>query len=468
MRTALHSASCRCVRSCVVLKVDQRPVSNSAMSLDSTAVFESKVREYLLEEHLSRFRTLGWTTFGNLAFASDYVPGQSDGAIFDRDLAVNAFGRADHPDKPKLRRLFVEAYAVAAWDIRRRCESTDSDAPRKLPTQEREVRRERVVARLPGIRVVGEMEPSYRLQDLCFEIWDTNVVKHVTWEQATKRESELHGVKTERAWHVDASGFLKETETLEPASADVRSDLRLLWAMRRRGIAFEMADLASYETMEAASDRLLAAYLETPIEGFARVSLDQLFRADQFLFSKLSELCRHGVRRGADGRRPFDIHVPAILESPRFQYLITGLPVGNASSRGSPVSDSTATEPKKRSALEQANRDLRNESKRLRSMAASSDSSHSQWQPSGGGRGGKGSGKHGGKGQGKSKRRPTMPAALSGKNFQSESGEPICFAFNLPGGCTQAKPGSRCSRGMHICAEPGCGGHHSLQHHSSK
>ena len=111
------------------------------MSLDSVALFETKVAEYHLEAHLPRFRTLGWTTFGNLAFASDYVPGQSDGAIFDRDLARPAFGESDHPDKPKLRRLFVEAYAVAAWEIRRRCESTDSDAPRKLPAQERELRK---------------------------------------------------------------------------------------------------------------------------------------------------------------------------------------------------------------------------------------------------------------------------------------------------------------------------------------
>jgi hypothetical protein len=436
------------------------------MSLDSTVVFESKVREYQLEEHLPRFRTLGWTSFGNLAFASDYVPGQSDGAIFDRDLAVSAFGRADHPDKPKLRRLFVEAYAVAAWDIRRRCESTDSDAPRRLPPQERETRRARIADRLPGISVVGEMEPSYRLQDLCFQIWDTGLVTHITWEQSTKRESEIHGVKTEKAWHVDASGFLKASETPVPASADVRSDLRLLWAMRRRAIALEMTDLASYETMDAVSERLLAAYLETPLEGFARVSFEQLFRADQYLFTTLSGMCarQHGVKRGPDGRRPFDIFVPQILESPKFQYLITGLPLGGASTRGSPASDSAATEPKKRSSLEQANKDLRNENKRLRT-AARSDSSHTHGH-SGSGKGGKGSGKSGSKGQGK-QRRPTMPPALSGKNFQSESGEPICFAFNLPNGCTQAKPGARCNRGLHICAEPGCGGHHSLQTHSS-
>jgi hypothetical protein len=30
------------------------------------------------------------------------------------------------------------------------------------------------------------------------------------------------------------------------------------------------------------------------------------------------------------------------------------------------------------------------------------------------------------------------------------------------------KPGQRCSKGYHVCAEPRCGGEHSLQQHGNK
>ena len=41
----------------------------------------------------------------------------------------------------------------------------------------------------------------------------------------------------------------------------------------------------------------------------------------------------------------------------------------------------------------------------------------------------------------------------------------LCWAFNLPNGCSAAKPGETCSKGLHVCAEPGCFKHHSLQQH---
>eukprot|EP00972_Heterocapsa_arctica_P081542 12020426-Heterocapsa_arctica.AAC.1 len=73
------------------------------MSVDSTPVFEERVRSLGLAAHLDRFKGLGWTTLGNLAFASDYVLGQSDGAVFVRDLVTPGLGSEDHEDKLKLR-----------------------------------------------------------------------------------------------------------------------------------------------------------------------------------------------------------------------------------------------------------------------------------------------------------------------------------------------------------------------------
>lgn len=76
---------------------------------------------------------------------------------------------------------------------------------------------------------------------------------------------------------------------------------------------------------------------------------------------------------------------------------------------------------------------------------------------------GRGKGKKGGKAM------PPVPAELRGKYHKNAAGEPICYGFNCASGCPEknVKPGERCSRGWHICAEPKCQKPHSLQQHSA-
>ena len=60
---------------------------------------------------------------------------------------------------------------------------------------------------------------------------------------------------------------------------------------------------------------------------------------------------------------------------------------------------------------------------------------------------------------------PAAPAALRNKATVTPAGERICFNFNLKGGCTEKEEKGACRRGLHVCAEPGCFGPHSLTNH---
>ena len=75
---------------------------------------------------------------------------------------------------------------------------------------------------------------------------------------------------------------------------------------------------------------------------------------------------------------------------------------------------------------------------------------------SGGGGGNQGSAKRHGKhkhgarqpnSKGKGKGKHADMAGFN-KKFQ---GEPICFNYNRPGGCTVAAPGAKCTHGWHVC-----------------
>jgi hypothetical protein len=438
------------------------------MSIDSIPVFEARVRDLDLGDHLEAFRALGWTTIANLAYATDHVPGVGESESFYRDIIIPGLKDREHPDRFKLRRLFLESWTLAAHQMRRDLDRADDDKPKALHTLEREKRLKAVSGRLKGLKIEGELEPSHKLVDLCFEMYDSGFLKYVSWEQCTKRDSELSAsAKQEsKTWKVDASGFMREATIPDPSKADLGSDYRLLLALRRRAIAFEMVDIAAYETLELLTDVLLKEYMKVPLPGHSKVSLEQIHRADREVFLRLSDMCRDGVKRLPDGRRPFDVHIPMIIESFTFRLLLAPLMVGDPSKSSSPQTHEDGS----KRALEQAVRDLRAENKRLRMQApranASSSNAHNQSKGGGAAKGAGRGGKGQGKGAGNPSRGPRMPPSLVGKSFQTAHGEPICFAFNLPSGCSQAKPGSRCQKGLHICAEPGCSGHHSLTNHT--
>ena len=78
------------------------------------------------------------------------------------------------------------------------------------------------------------------------------------------------------------------------------------------------------------------------------------------------------------------------------------------------------------------------------------------------GKAGKGKGKDkAGKGKGKDKGKDPqlkLPIALRfpGVNPNDGDGNPICYAYNLPGGCDKAPPGGRCPKGRHVCMLSSC------------
>ena len=76
----------------------------------------------------------------------------------------------------------------------------------------------------------------------------------------------------------------------------------------------------------------------------------------------------------------------------------------------------------------------------------------------------KGKGKKGG-GKGRPPAPKNFPAV--GCHSCTRSGQPICWAYNLPGGCDKTSPGKKCPKGIHVGCKPGCGQSHSYQIHAT-
>ena len=422
---------------------------------DSKQVFAQRVDELGMGELINPLKNKGWVSFGILAFVTEFVPGTSPPEIFLNEVVKPLVGdnQADIDRwKPLLKRLFMEAYTLAAHDIQSRSDGPDPDAPRKMPSAEREYRLTTLQTKLTGLVLEGELLPSHSLIDICSNMFEVGQVSYVPWEKCTKRDAEMNGAKVEKIWKPDSDGRIRESSVSSVPSAELGSDLLLRYTLQRRGLALEVANICDFATHELWVGILFDAMINPPPPGYAKVSWNQLRRADEEMFRQIARECRSGLRwRG--GLPPFELAMKSLLFNPSIRLMLMPLPIVGAAAAASASSgrepDWDPPGPSKRALRRQ---------KRQAEMAAK-----------GGGRDGGSTPKvprvEGPKGGGKDAGKGGNFKAMEGKvrNLPS-NGEPICFNYNIRG-CPNAAPGQRCPRGWHVCAETGCQKNHPMFEH---
>ena len=165
--------------------------------------------------------------------------------------------------------------------------------------------------------------------------------------------------------------------------------------------------------------------------GYSAVSVQQVLRADRAVFMYLSERLT-SLKRDAQNQLPLDLQLPAVLSQPNVAFHLLPLSGGAPKAPSAPK----ASNPKKRS----------RSPRRLQPVKGKGGPK---------GRSGKSRGPNG----------PNIPAGLINKALGTPQKQRLCWAYNLPNGCSKAKAGESCPKGIHLCAEPGCFKPHSLQDH---
>jgi len=218
--------------------------SENMALVDSTAEFLLRVSQLGLKEHETRFVEAGVATFAQLAFFSGYSPGGAE-EVFNDTLAAPLLGDGKHVHRPALRRLFVEAYTLAAADLQKRVEPRSDLHPSPMPSAEREARLQALLRRLPGVKLTPAYEPSHKALDLAHELYEINSVKHIDLSVCTTRRAELEGAKVDKTLKVDASAYLRENQVTTLANIDVKDLLTFRQALTRRSIMLDVADIVS-------------------------------------------------------------------------------------------------------------------------------------------------------------------------------------------------------------------------------
>jgi len=256
-------------------------------------------------------------------------------------------------------------------------------------------------------------------------------------------------VVEEVCWKFDpAAGSFKKGATGE-ILADNTSDLRWKMCQDRRGLAYDQVALLSNEVHARWVALMIKHKHRVPPPRYERVSWNQLFDADNELFTLAAQTAKGGIHPDSSGVKPLDAIFERLMLDNRVTFFLMPMPLG------APLRDTPG---------EAADRNAKKHKTDVGHHAIM------DWQGGsnsgqGNKKGGKGKGSSSGQSKGGNKRGggrtlPGGPFGVPGGQLTTTSkGKAICPDFNSSGGCNQgsrAKGVAHCPKGLHLCSAPKC------------
>ena len=206
---------------------------------------------------------------------------------------------------------------------------------------------------------------------------------------------------------------MKVTAAEDVVKVDHSTELQLQWALQRRGIALDQCRLIDWDVHQRWVQYLLGLLAKAAPEGYSRIKMEQLLKADRELFLVMAHDLQHSGERLSETPSPMNQAMPRLMTDPRITMHLLPLPTHAAKASSSTT---TPAPPKKENPATP-----------------------------------KGRGKVRREGKQSNKAKALCPAELKDYKQQDDQGRPICWAYNLKGGCKEPVTEGRCKKGAHIC-----------------
>jgi len=353
------------------------------------------------------------TTFMRMAFAigTPQVPA-TDEAFRAFATELNGGVEPSLTLMSLLRRLHFEAVTMVVAHLKTNVVTDAStEGGRKLPPVEKVARLNDQQARLRGISIKGELQPSYALVDIIAGIFDSGSIIWVPPSKCTKRDAEVQQTLKEKPTTLTLEQQTLKLSTADPKlKADTSNELLMQWALQRRGLAFDQCKLISNDIHERWVNMLLMQLIREAPSGYAKVNMEQILRADRELFTVMAQEHSGPFLNGPKGELPLDLLMSRLTTDPRISMHL--LPLPHAAGRTTAAS----------SVDEGANRahPTRNLQPKKKAKASS-------------------------------KAKANCPDELKGYKQFDDNNQPICWAFNMSKGCQEETKNGRCKKGSHVC-----------------
>ena len=303
--------------------------------IDSTAQFEARLREAnLTPEFIRALNTHGVTTLSHLAFALGQ-PGQAIADNTVENFVQAALGRVGQLNEiTALKRIAFEAQTYLVATLRQNVERGE-DQTRKIAFAERNTRLAALRAALTGISIQGEHEPSHSLLDRACGIYDSNSLKYLELSTCTSRTQEVQGTSKNKELTLERGSLIvKSSEDKTQCATD--SEIKIHYAMVRRGLALQFSRLMSYAQHTEWETWLFESIHREPPPGYARPSLAQVLQCDKAAWSRLTTTVTD-VRQTAAGQYPLGVALLAMRNDPNIALYLAPLakPASNPSAPSS-------------------------------------------------------------------------------------------------------------------------------------
>ena len=349
----------------------------------------------------------GLDTISKFAFSSSYVPGQQDEQPFRDAMQAALSNPPSVGEAATLRRLLHESCALTAAELKQTVDRSEDQGVKRLAQPERADRLRRQQEKLSRLAIRGNLEPSDRLVDVAVTMFEENRLSYIEPSACTSKSQEVLS-KSKEDKHISiVDGSLRIKNPANKLEAELGTDLLLRYALTRRGLALDQANILEFSLHDAWFEKLMEVKRTTSPPGHAAVQYNQLLNADRRLFTKLAELTRSGIQVEGAGR-PLDAIFPNATDHPEVQLLIQPLPSPSVSTNLKPDRDRPYRRPTT------------------------------------------GKGKHQGKGYN------LLPAQLRDYGVSSTpQGHALFFGYSFKN-CKLQVTRNRCSKGLHLCCYKGC------------
>lgn len=408
----------------------EKAIGRAMALVDSEAAFRKRLEEVVTDAGIRAAVIAGGIeTFSALAFAvgtPQTPPSDDDFRQFTDNILPAGYGMGAYSG---MRRLHFEATTLVVAQLKAQVTGDTDEGKRKLPVIEKQARLAEQRARLVGVDIKGEMQPSYALVDAVHNMIDANSVMWIAPSKCTSRDQEIQQGAKNLPSVVHLEQHTLKLAAPEPVvEAECTSAIQLQWCFQRRALALDQARLSSWSMQNKWINQMLTILNTPPPPGHAKVSMEQLIKADKQLWTVISQEHDVVVTPGAVGQAfTFDQLIDRLRSDPRITMHLLPLPLFAKSSQGSSA-ESSSSRPAGKAKAKAAVKKQQNKVGR--------------------------------------KAARNKPEALAGMETVTADGDPVCWANNLEGGCkAPLLPGfkiARCAKGVHVCAYCHKPGHSQL------
>eukprot|EP00435_Cladocopium_sp_Y103_P013624 s4538_g3.t1 len=237
------------------------------------------------------------------------------------------------------RRLFFESHALALKDLQSRLERSDNSEVKILPLAEKVQRLEALKQKLealkqkfPGIMLSTSLEPSHELIDRVVHQYEENCVKLIELHKCISREQEIKSERSTSQLSFDTQGNIKISKQSAVTECSASGEIKLRAAFTRRSLAYDLANVASFEVMESWTQLLFDRVCQDPPAGYRHISIDQIVQADRKIWVKISERTRSKVTGSNEaGVKNVDVAIQELAHHPDVQFHMLPLPTKDSS-----------------------------------------------------------------------------------------------------------------------------------------